>query len=282
MASPKKFSLFAQLPPELRIMIWEISILEYHRDRLVPMNEETKRIICFRILACSPHFSATWESRKVATDLYPIRLPVSRMVSTVRRIPRVVDDTIGSDISKYPPKGAIYISFERDIFVFGIDVLTSSFFDIKLRSRKRRLDGGRKFGWRSPSLSLPQCQSVKRVMLLNMIDWRELESRGHCSLHCVIRRNTMWFHNTWYDNTIFSGIQKCFYAMLDQRVMNGPTMYLNVLGTSGHLVLDALNQGNMLACFDGKDVKKYREEGKSSKCVCFAGHSQGRVDGDSR
>ncbi|KAI0542527.1 hypothetical protein GGR58DRAFT_452671 [Xylaria digitata] len=69
-----KFPLFSKLPPELRILIWEISILECHRDRLVPMNEFTKRIICIRNLACSPHFRATSESRRVATDLYPIRL----------------------------------------------------------------------------------------------------------------------------------------------------------------------------------------------------------------
>ncbi|KAI8949851.1 hypothetical protein F4801DRAFT_551319 [Xylaria longipes] len=157
MASPTKFPLFAKLAPELRILTWEISILDYHRDRLVLIHEFTKRILCIRNLACSPHFHATWESRKVAMDLYPIRLPVTRMVA-----PRLYRRVEG-DLSNDPHRGAVYISTDHDIFVFSFSKL--ALWD--LAEQYYTMPPVGYFGW---SLSQTQCQSMRRMMLFSMVN----------------------------------------------------------------------------------------------------------------
>ncbi|KAI0855942.1 hypothetical protein F4860DRAFT_519363 [Xylaria cubensis] len=250
MASPKEFSLFAKLPAELRIIIWEMSILEYHRDRLVPLQDITI-IMCIRKLACSPHFYVTWESRKVATDLYPIRLPI-----------------INTDSRDCQHKGAIYISTEHDIFILDIDILTSPLND-EMGYIQHSLGGSVNFEWPSSILSPLQRQSVKRIMLFDMISLDRL--KAGCHRDCVIWCGAMDFYNTWFNIMPFSGIQKLFYAVLSEN-FDGRAMYLNILRMSGHSVLDSLKKGNMLACFDGKDVKKHREEGMPSKCVCTTRH----------
>lgn len=115
MPTARKFSLFAKLPAELRFTIWKISILEHHQDRLVLINYFTQRLICPRSLACSGHFRATVESRNVAIHLYPIRLPVSRVL--FRNYPVMesqVDDNAETDFTRYPPQGAVYVSLTRD------------------------------------------------------------------------------------------------------------------------------------------------------------------------
>ncbi|KAI1347998.1 hypothetical protein F5Y01DRAFT_293564 [Xylaria sp. FL0043] len=109
MAPPVGFPRFAELPSELRILVWEMSILDHHRDRLIPLNECTKRIICNRSLACSSHFSTTKESRQIATDLYPIRLPVLQMMAIHEMggwAIRAVADRPAFDKASFPSKGA--------------------------------------------------------------------------------------------------------------------------------------------------------------------------------
>ncbi|KAI0554397.1 hypothetical protein F4679DRAFT_596387 [Xylaria curta] len=171
MASPEGFSLFPKLPAELRIMIWEMSILEHNRDRLIPVDEMPRRIVCIRNLACSPHFSATWESRKVATDLYPIRLPcITRKNIVNNRDP---------DASKHPSKGAIYISTEHDIFVLNIDILTESLTSPSIDQIELRQYH---FVWVSPILTLPQCQSMKRIMMPNLFEPFQLRPGCHRDL----------------------------------------------------------------------------------------------------
>ncbi|KAI0427091.1 hypothetical protein F5Y09DRAFT_317154 [Xylaria sp. FL1042] len=76
MSSLTQFPLFNMLPAELRISVWEISILDHNRDRTVTFHDETKRFMYTRNIACSPHFYVSVESRQVATSLYPIRLPM--------------------------------------------------------------------------------------------------------------------------------------------------------------------------------------------------------------
>lgn len=164
MASVKEFLLFARLPPELRFMIWKMSILEYHHNRILPVNESTNRIICIRNLACSAHFSATRESRQIATHLYPIRLSVSKMVKEEGGLQSVKEN------NEYPSRGSIYISTKHDIFAPSVHVLR---LDPHLNYwwfRDTPIGGKENFGWRSAALSLSQCQSVRRIMLFNAID----------------------------------------------------------------------------------------------------------------
>ncbi|KAI0914270.1 hypothetical protein F4823DRAFT_573834 [Ustulina deusta] len=265
MASSMGFPLFAKLPPELRIFIWEISILEHHRDRFVPMNELTKRIICIRNLACSPHFRATWESRKVATDLYPIRLPVSWVVAPRHEVERV-DDNMETDISNYPSKGAVYISTDHDIFISSFNRV-AHWYRADHRNTLPTPDG-EKFGWRTPSLSLSQCQGVRHIMLFNITDDSLLKDGCHRTPDCVIRCDAMDYYNIWYDTTVFSGVQRFLYAVLDESIMREFAIHFNILEMSGHSILENLEQKRWLACFDAETVKKHQAEGNSLECVC--------------
>ncbi|KAI0425231.1 hypothetical protein F5Y09DRAFT_346926 [Xylaria sp. FL1042] len=249
-----------------------MSILEHHRDRLVPMNEQTQRIICIRNLACSSHFYATWESRQAATSLYPIRLPVSRMVDhldTGCGILTVVNDHSETDVSRYPSEGAIYISTDLDIFVIRLErllpnenYLTQSF------DESPTLGGEKNFGWRTPGLSWPQCQRVRRIMLFT-VGWPRLKREHHLTPNCIIQCGKIdHCLDTWHDSTVFPGVQTCFYGLLDYWEQNSHAIYLSVLNISGHSVLETLEQENQLAYFDAEDIEKHREQGNSEECVC--------------
>ena len=41
MSSTMEFHLFNNLPPELRVAIWKLAILEHNRDRLLLVNDYT-------------------------------------------------------------------------------------------------------------------------------------------------------------------------------------------------------------------------------------------------
>ncbi|KAI0188299.1 hypothetical protein EV127DRAFT_434445 [Xylaria flabelliformis] len=266
MTSPMKFPLFPKLPPELRILVWEISILEYHRDRIVQINEFSKRIVCTRYLACSPHFHATWESRKVATDLYPIRLPVSHMVYT-DGFYCIVEDWVDTDSSKYPPQGAIYVSGDYDIFAFTYKLRGGS--DIKEhRCTTSPLGGPENFGWRSLPLPLSLCRSIQRIMLFNTIQPRFLKDGCHRTPNCVIKCGAMIYYTQWHMITVFSGVQRILYAVLDGDIADGSAMYLKILRESGRAIIEYLEQEDWLVYFDAEDIRKIREEGESLECVC--------------
>ncbi|KAI0802773.1 hypothetical protein GGR55DRAFT_406255 [Xylaria sp. FL0064] len=168
MASPVGFSRFDELPFELRILVWEMSILDHHRDRLIPLNECTKRIICNRTLVCSSHFSTTKESCQVATGLHPIRLPVLQMMGDWAI--RAVADRPAFDKASFSSKGAIYINPDLDIFIFKIERLLSPDDSLTRAEGNGSILGClENFGWRTPGLSSSQCQSVRRVMLFGQV-----------------------------------------------------------------------------------------------------------------
>ncbi|KAI0860384.1 hypothetical protein F4860DRAFT_479656 [Xylaria cubensis] len=263
MTSPMRFPLFPKLPPELRILVWEMSILEYHQDRLVQIDEYSKSIICtqyMQYLACSPHFHATWESRKVATDLYPIRLPVPHMVYTDKSR-RVVEDYDDTDSSKYPPQGAIYVSGDYDIFVFNYRLRTGGY-------TTPPPGGPGYFGWRSLPLPLSLCRSIRRIMLFNTICPRFLKDGCHRTPNCVIKCGAMIYKSQWHIIPVFSGVQRILYAVLDSDIADGLAMYLKILRESGRAIIEYLEQEGWLVYFDAEDIRKIREEGRSKKCVC--------------
>ncbi len=170
MSSLKDFPLFAKLPAELRIRIWEESILDQHRDRLVPVNHFTRRVICISNLKCSGPFGATSESRKVAMDLFPIRLPVSRRIKENHGPDDEVDDNKNTDDTKYTPEGVVYVSPILDIFVCNFEELANADCFITAMGNRVEYTGRGDFAWRSPSLSQAQCQSVRRIMVMNSVD----------------------------------------------------------------------------------------------------------------
>ncbi|KAI1425888.1 hypothetical protein F5Y12DRAFT_324333 [Xylaria sp. FL1777] len=261
MSSPTGFPIFNKLPTELRVSIWKISILEYNRDRLVPINENTKRIICIRNIACSPHFSVSSESREVAKGLYPVRLPVSWLEGGQRianEDAEVVDD--------YSRQWAIYISTELDIFVLSLDRLAPSYMS-EYYSLTAPFGGRANFGWRSASLTPLQCQSVRRVMLFDFIDVSRLKKGCRGRPYCVVRCGAMDY-NKGHDRKIFSGVQRCLYAVQDLEFTESFMLYRDMLNSPGHKFLEDLARTNCLVWLDEADMNEHEEKGTALECLC--------------
>lgn len=66
---------FSELPPELRLAIWEHALQDEASSRLVLLHETSHRVLPFRYLA-SPLLSVNMEARRVALKFYDIKLPV--------------------------------------------------------------------------------------------------------------------------------------------------------------------------------------------------------------
>ncbi|KAI0446152.1 hypothetical protein F4803DRAFT_547400 [Xylaria telfairii] len=260
MTSLTEFPLFARLPAELRFMVWEMSILEYHHDRIVPIDDYTTRVVCIRNLACSPHFSATWESRQIATRLYPIQLPVSKMIDKESgRWGAVIQH------DNYTPRGTIYISPKHDIFALGMDVLLANG---ELHFPLRRPVGGQKnFAWRSATLTPSQCQSVRRMMVFNVLKSSGLKDGCRRTPYCAIRCKATIYDCPLDFHKSFSGVQTYIHAMLKRHLMRRRQMWSHIIKMDGPSVLDVLNRGGMLSEFDGDEYRKHEEE-CSQKCVC--------------
>lgn len=124
------FHRFANLPPEIRLMVWAEAVCLDNKDRILILEHRYKHILATqRLLHTSGVFGATQESREVALRLYPVRFAF-RMYDIV--IPPglpvwpSVDDTLPTDdvISRRqtgpPSERVIYVSFERDIFFLGL------------------------------------------------------------------------------------------------------------------------------------------------------------------
>ncbi|KAI0144562.1 hypothetical protein GGR57DRAFT_481864 [Xylariaceae sp. FL1272] len=202
-----EFHPFPRLPIELRFEIWEHAILSHHRDRLVPISSvdhaytdadlSAKRIICHPSLGCSPHFSASRESRDVAKRLYPIELLVCRVVhetileedengTTIPEIevgPTSPGGTRWGDDESHPARmplrrpgegprlvhkksvyewpGRIFLSARHDIFVFDHPL------DRKLQAEMPRAYGSptQLVGWQSVVPSPADFRDVRRAML---------------------------------------------------------------------------------------------------------------------
>ncbi|KAI0107759.1 hypothetical protein GGR51DRAFT_559092 [Nemania sp. FL0031] len=249
MASSKKFPSFAKLPAELRIFIWEISILEHYHNRLVPMNMLAKTIICIRNLANSAHFRATWESRKVAMDLYPIRLPVLRITSPGYRVLEI-------DANNYQSHRVVYISADYDIFLLNPELLANFYFIENFSTGTPGLVF-EALMWNSSSLSDLQCQRIRHIMLFNEILEPQAEAERHRSGPWVTIRGVPCIPTFWFDSTAYSGVQKCLYAMPDISVVSLSDMYVKLLGTTDCSIIEVLEQGGWLASLDREDIKRY-------------------------
>ena len=56
----------------------------------------------------------------------------------------------------------------------------------------------------------------------------------------------MDYYNTWYDSTIFSGVQRFLCAVLDEDIVNGFAMYLNILEMSGRSIREGENYSEII------------------------------------
>ncbi|KAI0384505.1 hypothetical protein F5Y04DRAFT_248477 [Hypomontagnella monticulosa] len=261
MLADTEFHLFAWLPIELRLVIWEFAILDHNRDRLVPISEETRRVICIANIANSPFFRVTSESRKVSQQLYPIRLPVFRKVYAPDRQHRVVDEYMEDNPNEC--HGHIYISSEHDTFVFRFDGLAH---DDHWSCFQKPLGGWHNFGWMSASLTQPQRLKVRRTMLFNSVNTRWLKDGCRNTLRCAVRCGALDAPH-WHDERFFPGVQECIYVPLEgEAYEESDYLYKYILANPGHMVLARLGEGNHLVFFDKEQITEARNQ--SSVCVC--------------
>ncbi|KAI0539692.1 hypothetical protein GGR58DRAFT_499926 [Xylaria digitata] len=267
MSSLKEFTLFSKLPRELRDMVWKESILDYKPNRVVLIHKHNKMIICSGNVRCSPHFHATRESREIAKEFYNIRLSVSWVVNSwVRGISFIVDEDAEIRVGQNSPKGVVYISAEHDIFVFvnGLELdPTRTQAEYPLSADKYEAN----LGWRSSSLSLQQCQSVRHVMLLDRVRVYTLPHRCRglplCAIKCgAVRRNR------FLDKEVFSGVETCLYVALREK-WSDSELYSGLIAYPSYMLLETLEKRNEIMRFDREGVRKQEEESRSNVCVCM-------------
>ncbi|KAI1383988.1 uncharacterized protein F4822DRAFT_58027 [Hypoxylon trugodes] len=263
MPAATEFPLFTRLPIDLRLFIWEFAILDHNRDRLVPINEETKRVICIANIANSLFFRVTSESRKVSQQLYHIRLPVFWKVHAPDPQHRAVDENMEDNPDEC--HGHIYISSKHDTFVFGLDRLAPHHIDEHWWLQKP-LGGPPNFGWRSAGLTQPQCLKVRRIMLFNSVNTLWLKDGCHNTLRCAVRCGAL-DGKAWHDEGAFPGVQECIYVPLEgEAYWESVYLYAYMLDRPGHRVLARLGRGNHLVFFDKEQITEARNQ--SSVCVC--------------
>ncbi|KAK7959719.1 uncharacterized protein PG986_004573 [Apiospora aurea] len=112
MAGAADFSLFPELPTEIRLLIWEQAVLEEYRDRILMRP--------FR-----PVFHASRESREVANALFPVRLPVHVFANRAARWHEAAHPELALPPSSpidsgRAPVGEIPVGLEHDTFLFGM------------------------------------------------------------------------------------------------------------------------------------------------------------------
>ncbi|KAK8063637.1 hypothetical protein PG996_008289 [Apiospora saccharicola] len=125
MATATEFSIFPQLPVEIRLQIWKEAVLEEYRDRILLLDETAHRIVITRELQ-KPFravFHANFESRSVANELFPLRLPVHAFTQQMRTDLWYYQWVIEHNVQPQqlsPLEGEIPVSLERDHFLLGL------------------------------------------------------------------------------------------------------------------------------------------------------------------
>ncbi|KAK7964015.1 hypothetical protein PG988_010989 [Apiospora saccharicola] len=101
------FPQFLRLPKEIQYMIWKIAVVEENKARILCLHKHTNRVIPTksRLLAPSPVFSTSKESRVIAKTVYSTPSPSA------------LQDRSG--VHEYEAIGTIRISWEHDIFFLG-------------------------------------------------------------------------------------------------------------------------------------------------------------------
>ncbi|KAK6836495.1 hypothetical protein PG987_006990 [Apiospora arundinis] len=121
MATIERFPRFPSLPPELRRLIWEAALKEEYRDRILVLDQVTRRIIVTRELQqpFRPIFHANRESREVADLVFPLRLAVyttgwnNSIYSLLKRPMSIPEEAVA--LAEIP------VSLNFDHFMIGLD-----------------------------------------------------------------------------------------------------------------------------------------------------------------
>ncbi|KAI1295295.1 hypothetical protein F5Y03DRAFT_399274 [Xylaria venustula] len=169
------------------------------------------------------------------TNLYPIRLSVSYMKTWLRNEEEdiTVDDDLAIDISRVPSQGAIYISTDRDIFVYGF-CEEADWYHSEYYYQEYPLGGSKKVGWRSPSLSQSQCRDLRQTLEFKIFCDAFRVDLDECSSinDCVIKCKTNNVDDTWYDSTVFSGVKRLLWRVYNEDTADGISIYLNIFERS--------------------------------------------------
>ena len=273
MSSPKEFHLFNQLPAELRVAIWKLAILDHNRDRLLLVNEHTNRIMCIQNNACSPHFRVSSESRDVARDLYPIRLPVFSLQKSHPQDPMHIYVVEDADlVGRAPPQHAVYISTEHDVFVLGAFML-APYSELVHLAGTRPPGGPANWAWRTPSLTGAQCRGARRVALFDFLDESVLPGPECRRMpRCIIMNHALQHGNDdvllyWRDDSVFTAAREFLYVVLDPEVINEAGLHAMLFEKPGHKVLATFYADHGVAQFNEKEMKEFPYV-TSPGCIC--------------
>ncbi|KAK8052522.1 hypothetical protein PG993_003907 [Apiospora rasikravindrae] len=120
------FHKFRQLPPELRLKIWEAAVQGDYHNRIIPLTRDTKRIIpiTYELRHPSPIFKVSIESRQAALGLYDQAIPVVPFFSvpTDFDAPREVASAGAEADAQH--RGVIHVSLRQDIFLVSPETRT--------------------------------------------------------------------------------------------------------------------------------------------------------------
>ncbi|KAK8128719.1 hypothetical protein PG984_009827 [Apiospora sp. TS-2023a] len=120
------FTKFRQLPPELRLLIWEEAVREDHRDRIVPLAQDTKCVMLMNSIlgTHSGVFLACYEARQAALTVYNVALPVG--IFSIFLGQSLAQQTYGHQTGGFVQRGTVRVSLRHDIFYvssYAIDYL---------------------------------------------------------------------------------------------------------------------------------------------------------------
>ncbi|KAI0121546.1 hypothetical protein F4776DRAFT_221232 [Hypoxylon sp. NC0597] len=106
---------FPELPPEIRIQIWETALHQETEKRLVVVDSRERAVLPMRRLI-SPLLMVNSESRKIAKAFFNFTLNVHHVLgSTGRNRGRRLEH-----VATGPSAGKLYLSLDRDLFVKGL------------------------------------------------------------------------------------------------------------------------------------------------------------------
>ncbi|KAI1305686.1 hypothetical protein F5Y03DRAFT_394873 [Xylaria venustula] len=264
MSSLTGFSLFKNLPAELRSLVWEIAILDHNQDRIVPVFKKYgHKIVCIRNMVCSPHFSVSRESRQIAKMLYPHRFRVSSPFGPFPHY-SILSPEARRRYDLSFRRWAVYISFKHDTFAFlNSQALKRPYMEEIGCPRYPTIDDYSSFGRVAQGTLTPeQCQSVERVVQFGSIDKWPLTDKCRGKLSCAVRRGAMQYDET-YDRDLFTGVKRCFHAS-----WTADLSWYTMVRYSEHKLLENLEADNCLIELDEADMNELQGRDEAPKCWC--------------
>ncbi|KAI1261411.1 hypothetical protein F5Y18DRAFT_401917 [Xylariaceae sp. FL1019] len=249
------FTLFPQLPAELRVMIWEFAILLHNRGRLISLKLVWKDIRPVTSgMKCSPYFSASYESREVALRLYPMRIALQG----TKRHARSNNSAPRYDIRE---ESALYLSPKYDIFIMRHEPAT----------RRARLAFEHFCSWYI--VDSIKTAAIEQVVLLQP----DHHNCTHIPFSYISHRRLPQpiANNPWLlDRVSFPALKSCYHAVVKDvhyrhTGLRDKEFRDFFYDRKKQPTLDGLSQWLNLVEVNGEDLEVFRSGGKvDGKCLC--------------